>query len=117
MVNNTLFKSATFCSACQITTLFYLQPNALYSLFILGGCSTSLLNHYMTNRYIKLLDRFYMICGIPITFLIASSILLKICPIFSALLYLLGKYQKNIIYHITAHMLISATNIAICFQL
>ena len=113
MVNNTLFKSAAFCSACQITTLFYLQPHPLYGLFIIGGCTTSLLNHGTTNRYIQLLDRSYMLLGVPITYLIAHSPILKVAPILAALLYLLGKHC----WHITAHVVITITNICICCRL
>jgi hypothetical protein len=113
MVNNTLFKSAAFCSACQITTLFYLQPPQLYTLFILGGCLTSLLNHGTTNKYIQLLDRSYMLLGVPITYLIAPSPILKAAPVLAAFLYLLGKHH----WHITAHIVITITNICICCQL
>jgi hypothetical protein len=117
MVNNTLFKSAAFCSVYQIVGLFYLQPPQLYTLFILGGCATSLLNHGTTYKYIQLLDRSYMLLGVPITYLTAPSPILKVAPALAVLLYLLGKYQKHDIYHIAAHMLISTANICICFQL
>jgi hypothetical protein len=115
MVNYALFKSATACSAMQIAAILYSQPPPLYSLFLLGGIATSLLNHATTSRIWRGIDRSYMTIGIPITFLIAPQAILQAAPFIAASLYLLGKRWASL--HIAAHIAISATNICICFWL
>ena len=119
MVNYILLKSSAVCSVAQITTIFYLQPLQIkYTIFLLGGCTTSLLNHGTTHKYIQLLDRLYMLLGAVVITYIAQTTTLKVAPWIATLLYLLGKCQNNIqYYHIIAHIVITITNICICFEL
>lgn len=118
MVNYTLLKSTAFCSAAQIAIISYLQQfQTNYTIFLLGGCATSLSNHGFTNKYIQLIDRIYMLLGAAATTYIAKSSTLKVFPWVAICLYLLGKHNNKQYYHIAAHICITLVNICICFEI
>lgn len=118
MVNYVLLKSTALCSAAQITIISYLQQfQTNYTIFLLGGCITSFLNHGFSNKYIQLFDRLYMLLGAIATTYIAQSSTLKVSPWVVICLYLLEKHNNKQYYHIAAHICITLANICICFEL
>lgn len=60
MTNKTLFISSCFCTLIHFT-VYYVYTQSLYHFlinsYIMLGVLTSIINHYYTSVYLKLLDR------------------------------------------------------------
>ena len=115
MANNLLFISSLIFGIILIRELIVNYCNnynyIIISLLISMGIITSILNHKLTNNYIKYLDRFTMlILLIYITYSIYKNPELNkfyYLLIISLLLYLTKYIIKNEISHLLCHIIIT----------
>ncbi len=117
MANTKLFASGVLCAIIHLQILGH---NWYYDLLLINGCTSTLLNHGLTNYYVKWYDRIAMI--------ISAIIDLQLCLILrstagfawinmSIMLFTFAKMMKLVWPHMLSHITLAIAHVYISHTL